>query len=121
MFSFTLINIQQQQLFFLSIISKLILNKALYKIQPCLFLLNVILKNFLKAFFLTIIHYIMFTACFITFMDYFYDVTSQSSRPSLLVELAHWTWFKSWMKQFAFHISLIPLGKVGIQLFSSQE
>ena len=34
-----------------------------------------------------------------------------------------WTWrqeFKSWMRLIAFHIALIPLGKVWIQLFSLQ-
>ena len=34
-----------------------------------------------------------------------------------------WTWrheFKSWMRLIAFHITLIPLGKVWIQLFSLQ-
>ena len=35
-----------------------------------------------------------------------------------------WTWwheFKSWMRLIAFHITLIPLGKVWIQLFSLQH
>ena len=34
-----------------------------------------------------------------------------------------WTWwhkFKSWTRLIAFHVALIPLGKVGIQLFSLQ-
>ena len=37
--------------------------------------------------------------------------------------LRKWTWFpkfKSWMRLFTFHIALIPLGKVWIQLFSFQ-
>ena len=55
--------------FFSIIILKSISNKVQYKIQPCLFLLKVILKFSQMIFFLTIIHYIMITASFINFCD----------------------------------------------------
>ena len=51
-----------------------------------------------------------------------YDKLESTSCIMVMIEgngLGH-TEFKTWTKLFAFHIGVIPLGKVGIQLFSPQ-